>query len=160
MALFDMKVNVPSAENYRNLWKTLYVIVAYAPLFWACGIQAAFFKKLAPGGSFFFQFSYTISKYRCRTPAKGRLLRPLQEGKGVMIEVHRLNGELFLLNSDMIETIDATPDTVVRLLNGHRYIVRETMRELYDKVVAFRKRAGYTCIVANSADESQDSEEL
>ena len=75
-----------------------------------------------------------------------------------MIEVHRLNGELFLLNSDMIETIDVTPDTVVRLLNGHRYIVREGMRELCDKIVAFRRLAGYSCIVANSAAVAEDSE--
>ncbi|MBR1671350.1 MAG: flagellar FlbD family protein [Fretibacterium sp.] len=77
-----------------------------------------------------------------------------------MIEVHRLNGELFLLNSDMIETIDTTPDTVVRLLNGHRYLVREQAREICDKIVEFRRRAGYACIVANSADEFENPEEL
>lgn len=74
-----------------------------------------------------------------------------------MIKVHRLNGELFLLNSDMIETIDVTPDTVIRLLNGHRYIVLEKIDEICDKILEFRKSAGYTCIVANSADESLDS---
>ena len=77
-----------------------------------------------------------------------------------MIEVHRLNGELFLLNSDMIETIDVTPDTVVRLLNGHRYTVREKLQEIYEKIVAFRRAAGYTCIVSSSAEESRDSEEF
>ena len=77
-----------------------------------------------------------------------------------MIEVHRLNGEVFFLNSDMIETIDVTPDTVLRLLNGHRYLVRETMREVCDKIIAFRRKAGYTCIIANSADESRNAEEL
>jgi len=77
-----------------------------------------------------------------------------------MIEVHRLNGEIFWLNSDMIETMDATPDTVLRLLNGHRYIVRETMREVCDKIIAFRQTAGYTCIVANTAGESRNPEEL
>ena len=71
-----------------------------------------------------------------------------------MIEVHRLNGEAFLLNSDMIETIDVTPDTVLRLLNGHRYIVREKVKDVYRKIIAFRKAAGYTCIIANTADES------
>ena len=77
-----------------------------------------------------------------------------------MIEVHRLNGELFLLNSDMIETIDATPDTVVRLLNGHRYIVQEKLSAIYDKIIAFRKAAGYTCIVARSADDLTSSGDL
>ena len=77
-----------------------------------------------------------------------------------MIEVHRLNGEPFLLNSDMIETIDTTPDTVVRLMNGHRYLVREEMQEVFDKIIEFRRSAGYACIVSNSADESRGPEEL
>ena len=74
----------------------------------------------------------------------------------LMIEVHRLNGEAFLLNSDMIETIDVTPDTVLRLLNGHRYVVKEKVKYVYRKIIAFRKAAGYTCIVANTADETQE----
>ena len=77
-----------------------------------------------------------------------------------MIEVHRLNGELFLLNSDMIETVEITPDSVVRLFNGHRYIVREGFQEIRDKIVAFRRLAGYSCIVSASSalDESRDPE--
>ena len=63
-----------------------------------------------------------------------------------MIELHRLNGELFLLNSDMIETIDITPDTVVRLVNGHRYVVKENYRDLRDAIVKFRRDAGYSCV--------------
>jgi len=63
-----------------------------------------------------------------------------------MIEVHRLNGELFLLNSDMIETIDVTPDTVIRLVNGHRYIVKEKFNDVIKAVIDFRRQAGYTCI--------------
>ncbi len=72
-----------------------------------------------------------------------------------MIELHRLNGEAFLLNSDMIETIDVTPDTVLRLLNGHRYVVRERVRDVYKKIITFRKAAGYTCIIANTTDVSE-----
>ena len=74
-----------------------------------------------------------------------------------MIEVHRLNGELFLLNSDMIETVEVTPASVVRLFNGHRYIVREGLQEICDKIVAFRRLAGYSCIVTASQDESEGS---
>lgn len=75
-----------------------------------------------------------------------------------MIELHRLNGELFLLNSDMIETVEVTPDTVIRLLNGHRYVVREGVEEIRDRIVAFRRLAGYSCIVADSSAESRDTE--
>ena len=63
-----------------------------------------------------------------------------------MIEVHRLNGELFLLNSDMIETIDITPDTVVRLVNGHRYIIKEKSKDVIKAVIEFRRQAGYSCV--------------
>lgn len=63
-----------------------------------------------------------------------------------MIEVHRLNGELFLLNSDMIETIDVTPDTVVRLVNGHRYVIKEKSDAVKKAIVEFRRQAGYSCI--------------
>ena len=63
-----------------------------------------------------------------------------------MIEVHRLNGELFLLNSDMIETVEVTPDTVVRLVNGHRYVIRESMKDVKDAMVNFRRQAGYSCV--------------
>ena len=73
-----------------------------------------------------------------------------------LIELHRLNGDAFLLNSDMIETIDVTPDTVLRLMNGHRYVVKEKVRDVYKKILAFRKAAGYTCIIANAANESKE----
>jgi len=63
-----------------------------------------------------------------------------------MIEVHRLNGELFLLNSDMIEIIDVTPDTVVRLVNGHRYVVKEKIDDIKKAIVEFRRLAGYSCV--------------
>ena len=63
-----------------------------------------------------------------------------------MIEVHRLNGELFLLNSDMIETVDGTPDTVVRLVNGHRYVVKESSGDIKRAMIEFRRNAGYSCV--------------
>ena len=63
-----------------------------------------------------------------------------------MISVHRLNGELFLLNSDMIETVDVTPDTVVRLVNGHRYVVKESFSEIKNATIEFRRSAGYSCV--------------
>jgi flagellar protein FlbD len=75
-----------------------------------------------------------------------------------MIEVHRLNGELFLLNSDMIETVEVTPDTVVRLVNGHRYVIRESMKDVKDAMVDFRKQAGYSCVPFGIPLESESSQ--
>lgn len=72
-----------------------------------------------------------------------------------MIEVHRLNGELFLLNSDMIETVEVTPDTVIRLINGHRYVIRETFKDVQDAVIEFRRRAGYVCFPVGNLTEQE-----
>ncbi|MDR2174450.1 MAG: flagellar FlbD family protein [Synergistaceae bacterium] len=75
-----------------------------------------------------------------------------------MIELHRLNGELFWLNSDMIETIDITPDTVVRLVNGHRYVVRENCRDVRNAIVNFRREAGYSCVPFGIPLEAEDGQ--
>ncbi|MDR1875289.1 MAG: flagellar FlbD family protein [Synergistaceae bacterium] len=75
-----------------------------------------------------------------------------------MIELHRLNGELFLLNSDMIETVEVTPDTIVRLINGHRYVVRESFEDIRNDIVDFRKKVGYTCIPCGVPLSPEDSQ--
>ena len=55
-----------------------------------------------------------------------------------MITLTRLSGSVFLLNADLIERVDSTPDTVVTLLDGKKYVVAETMDEVLDSVVAYR----------------------
>jgi flagellar protein FlbD len=51
-----------------------------------------------------------------------------------MITVTRLNGEPFLLNPDLIERIEANPDTVLHLVGGNDYVVRESPEELVARV--------------------------
>ena len=58
-----------------------------------------------------------------------------------MIVLTKLNGVPFALNSDMIETIQENPDTTICLFNKSIYIVKETMQEVMDKIVAFRQKA-------------------
>ena len=60
-----------------------------------------------------------------------------------MIELHRINGETFILNPDLIETIENTPDTVVRLLNGHRYLVKESADYIIKAVAELRRSSNY-----------------
>lgn len=52
----------------------------------------------------------------------------------------RLNGTTFVINSDLIETIEETPDTVIVLTIGTKYVVQESKGEIVDKVVEFRRR--------------------
>ena len=56
-----------------------------------------------------------------------------------MIRLTRLNHVPLILNSDLIEHIDMTPDTVVTLTSGQKLMVLETAEEVVDKVVWFRR---------------------
>lgn len=56
-----------------------------------------------------------------------------------MIKVTRLNHVPLILNSDLIEHIDMTPDTVVTLTSGQKYMLLETAEEIVDKVIDFRR---------------------
>jgi flagellar protein FlbD len=55
-----------------------------------------------------------------------------------MIELTRLNGSPIVLNSDLIKTAEASPDTMLTLINGEKLIVRETCEEITQKVLAYR----------------------
>lgn len=58
-----------------------------------------------------------------------------------VIELHRLHGNgTFLVNADLVETIEACPDTTITLVNKHRYVVQDTVAEVVDEIVAFRAR--------------------
>ena len=45
-----------------------------------------------------------------------------------------------MLNSDLIESIEATPDTVISLSTGKKVIVRESVQEIIERVVVFRRK--------------------
>jgi flagellar protein FlbD len=50
----------------------------------------------------------------------------------------RLNGPVFALNPDLIERAEATPDTVITLVNGTRYVVAESLDQLSQLVRDYR----------------------
>lgn len=55
-----------------------------------------------------------------------------------MIKVTRLNGTETVINADLIESVEATPDTVISLTTGHRYVVHESVDEVVARVLAYR----------------------
>jgi uncharacterized protein YlzI (FlbEa/FlbD family) len=57
-----------------------------------------------------------------------------------MIELTRLNGAPMVLNSDLIKTAEASPDTMLTLINGEKLIVREETAEVVERIVAYRAR--------------------
>ncbi len=55
-----------------------------------------------------------------------------------MISLTRLNGERIALNADLIERAEETPDTVLTLVNGTKYVVAETLDELIGRIQMHR----------------------
>ena len=61
-----------------------------------------------------------------------------------MIKLTKFNSEVnkkgvFILNAEVIETIEETPDTVVTLINGKKLIVDEPMDGVVRRVMAYRR---------------------
>lgn len=56
-----------------------------------------------------------------------------------MIEVTRMNGTKLLINDDLIEMVEETPDTVITLTTGKKLIVKESRQEIKNLVKSFRK---------------------
>lgn len=57
-----------------------------------------------------------------------------------MILLRRLGGPLFTLNPDLIERAEATPDTVVTLIGGNKYVICESLDELVELIRDYRAR--------------------
>ena len=56
-----------------------------------------------------------------------------------MIEVTRLNETKLLINSDQIEFVEETPDTVISFLSGKKIIVKESRQEIKNLVKSYRR---------------------
>jgi flagellar protein FlbD len=57
-----------------------------------------------------------------------------------MVTLTRLNGSSIVVNAEMIETLEATPDTIVTLTNGKKLVAKESVQELIDRIVEYRRR--------------------
>ena len=59
-----------------------------------------------------------------------------------MIKVTRLNDTVMVINADLIEFLEATPDTIVCLTTGKKVVVKESIEEIIDRVTIFKRRTG------------------
>ncbi len=57
-----------------------------------------------------------------------------------MIQLTKINNAPIVLNSDLIEYIEETPDTVITLTNNDRVVVQERMTEIVDRIVHYRRQ--------------------
>ncbi len=81
-----------------------------------------------------------------------------------MIILTRLNGERFALNPDLLERVDSTPDTVLTLLGGTKYVVSESLEGVIERVRLFRAgviAASHTplSVVPDTGSDEDDDDE-
>ena len=57
-----------------------------------------------------------------------------------MIELTRLNGRPMVVNSDLIKSAEASPDTMLTLINGEKLIVREEISDVVERILVYRAR--------------------
>ena len=57
-----------------------------------------------------------------------------------MITITRLDKRVIVLNADIIKTLEATPDTIVTLLNGDTIVVRESVEQVVQRIVEYQRQ--------------------
>ncbi|SNR89712.1 flagellar protein FlbD [Anaerovirgula multivorans] len=58
----------------------------------------------------------------------------------MMIKLRRLNNSEFALNCEAIECIEETPDTIITLSNGHKIVVLESVDQVIEKIINYKRK--------------------
>ena len=75
-----------------------------------------------------------------------------------MISITRMNGDSFILNADLIETVEARPDTLITLTTGNRIMVKETVAQVIEKFKEYKKDINIRCQAKLEAMPSDEQE--
>jgi flagellar protein FlbD len=113
--------------------------------------------------AFFFQraHEWLIDPAAIPTNSSFPGIPPIWAGGSPMIRLTRLNRAPLVLNSDLIEHIDVTPDTVITLTTGQILRVRESSDEVIRRIVEFRRQVfGPDGLPMESLREDDDAPEL
>jgi len=63
-----------------------------------------------------------------------------EEEGGSVISVTRINGEELVINAELIELVESTPDTLITLTTGRKLMVRDAEDEIVSKVIAYKRQ--------------------
>ena len=61
------------------------------------------------------------------------------ENQKSMIKVKKINGKDLIINAELIEFVEKTPDTIISMTTGKKIIVKDTSEELIKKVIEYRR---------------------
>lgn len=57
-----------------------------------------------------------------------------------MIKLEKLNGAMVVVNAELIESVEAAPDTVINLATGNRFLVKNSVDDVVARVVEYKKK--------------------
>ena len=57
-----------------------------------------------------------------------------------MVRLTKMNKSEFILNTDLIETIEETPDTVITLTNGRKMVVLESAEQIIEQIIEYKRK--------------------
>lgn len=63
-----------------------------------------------------------------------------------MITITKLNDKEIVINAELIETVEETPDTTITMTTGRKYIAKETSEEIIKKIVEYKQKIFYNHI--------------
>lgn len=73
-----------------------------------------------------------------------------------MIKVSRINGKEFVVNADLVEVMEATPDTVVTLTTGKKLMVKDKIDDMIMKIVNYKREIhGHVTVIERKVKEEE-----
>lgn len=75
-----------------------------------------------------------------------------------MIRVTRLNGSSFYVNAILIETIEETPDTLITLTTGKKFMVLEKAHDVVSLIKNYMGTIGSICLTVKSTNQEEPEE--
>ena len=71
-----------------------------------------------------------------------------------MITLTKLNGNTVVINAELIETVEATPDTIITLTNGKKFLITEDTEEVVKRAMGYRRELIQNLVVNREEADS------
>lgn len=78
-----------------------------------------------------------MAKVKLSSP---QLLKDCADGGKTVIKLTGINNKEVILNAEQIEKLEEVPESVITMLNGNKYIVIESLDEIVDKVIEYKRK--------------------
>lgn len=66
--------------------------------------------------------------------------KSLSAGGIILIKLIGLNNKEIIINADNIEKLEAVPESLITLINGNKYLVKENVDEIINKVIEYKRK--------------------